>query len=93
MVLLQCLAPPAVFAADAGGKLPRTALGALAARMAPGEIRELATKNCNRDLFKMWYDWEADDIKKYGSQKMFTVICWNNDMKWDPVTLIREKKQ
>lgn len=72
--------------AIAGGQAPRTAIGVLAARMAPGELRELATENCTRDLFKMWYDREADDIKKYGSQKMFTIICWNNDMKWDPVT-------
>jgi hypothetical protein len=65
---------------------PQTELGKLAARMRPGEIKELPTKNCNHDLFKMWYDWEEADIKKYGSQKMFNVICWNNDMKWDPVT-------
>ena len=65
---------------------PVTEIGRLAATMAPGEVKELKTKNCNRDLFKMWYDWEEDDIKRYGSQKMFNIICWNNDMKWDPVT-------
>ena len=61
-------------------------LSKLAAGMKPGEVKELVTKNCNHDLFKMWYDWEEDDIKRYGSQKMFNIICWNNDMKWDPVT-------
>ncbi|MCH5373969.1 MAG: hypothetical protein JJ992_08335 [Planctomycetes bacterium] len=65
---------------------PETELGKLAAGMKPGEIRELATENCSRDLFKMWYDWEEEDIKRCGSQKMFDIICWNNDMKWDPVT-------
>jgi hypothetical protein len=63
-----------------------TELGRLAASIKPGEIEELITKNCDHGLFKMWYDWEEEDIKRYGSQKMFNVICWNNDMKWDPVT-------
>jgi len=71
---------------DAPTTRPETKLGNLAASMAPGEVRELETQNCNRDLFKMWYAWEEDDIKRYGSQKMFDIICWNNDMKWDPVT-------
>ncbi|MEX0701527.1 MAG: hypothetical protein WD069_05465 [Planctomycetales bacterium] len=66
------------------GAAPETAMGKLAASMRPGELKELGTNNCNHDLFKMWYDWEAGDIKKYGSQKMFNIICWNNDMKWDP---------
>jgi len=65
---------------------PETEMGKLAASMEPGEIKELETKSCNHDLFKMWYDWEEEDVKRYGSQKMFTIICWNNDMKWDPVT-------
>ena len=65
---------------------PDTELGRLAASMKPGEILKLATENCSRDLFKMWYDWEEEDIKRYGSQKMFDIICWNNDMKWDPIT-------
>jgi len=60
---------------------PVTELGRLAAGTEPGEIKPLETSNCNRDLFKMWYDWEEDDIKRYGSQKMFNIICWNNDMK------------
>ena len=79
----------------AGGALPaeaadaaeaQTEIGRLAARMQPGEVRELVTGNCNHHLFRTWYDWEEDDIKRYGSQKMFDIICWNNDMKWDPVS-------
>lgn len=81
LILALSLAAPA-----APAEAPQTELGKLAASMKPGEVRELPTKNCNHDLFKMWYDWEEDDIKKYGSQKMFNVICWNNDMKWDPRT-------
>ena len=50
-----------------------TELSRLAASMKPGEIKELKTGNCNHDLFKMWYDWEEDDIKRYGSQKMFNI--------------------
>jgi hypothetical protein len=73
-------------AGRADGGDAATEIGRLAARMEPGEVRELVTKNCNHHLFRMWYDWEEDDIKRYGSQKMFDVICWNNDMKWDPVT-------
>lgn len=30
-----------------------TELGRLAANIKPGEVKELATKNCNHDLFKM----------------------------------------
>lgn len=81
LILIPVVAGPALAAEPAP-----TELGKLAASMKPGEIRELPTKNCNHDLFRMWYDWEEDDIKKYGSQKMFNVICYNNDMKWDPVT-------
>jgi hypothetical protein len=84
-VLFLGLAAPAVLAAEPDAA-KQTDLGKLAASMKPGEVKELVTKNCNHDLFKMWYDWEEDDIKKYGSQKMFNIICWNNDMKWDPKT-------
>lgn len=72
--------------AQAAPPAPETEMGRLAAAMQPGEMRELPTKHCTRDLFRMWYDWEEDDIKRYGSQKMFDIICWNNDMKWDPGT-------
>jgi hypothetical protein len=84
--LVTVLFYPLAGAEEQAAVQPDTELGRLAASMKPGEIRELATENCSRDLFKMWYDWEEDDIKRYGSQKMFDVICWNNDMKRDPVT-------
>lgn len=81
LITILWLALPA-----AAAEPPQTELGKLAARMMPGEVKELATRNCNHQLFRMWYDWEEDDIKKYGSQKMFNIICYNNDMKWDPRT-------
>jgi hypothetical protein len=39
-----------------------TEIGKLAASMKPGDVKQLATKNCNRDLFKMWYDWEEEGL-------------------------------
>jgi len=85
-MLMALLSAGPALAGNAPAVRPPTKLGKLAASMAPGEVRKLETKNCNHDLFRMWYDWEEDDIKRYGSQKMFNIICWNNDMKWDPVT-------
>jgi hypothetical protein len=85
-VLLGVLWGASSGAAEKTAVEPVTEIGKLAGSMEPGEVRELETNNCNHDLFKMWYDWEEEDIKRYGSQKMFDVICWNNDMKWDPVT-------
>jgi hypothetical protein len=87
LVIALCVVP--CVSSDAGEKIaaqPATEIGRLAASMNPGDVKELVTKNCTRDLFKMWYDWEEEDIKRYGSQKMFDIICWNNDMKWDPVS-------
>jgi len=68
-----------VSAQQDGDATKQTAIGELAASMAAGQIKELDAKNRNHDLFKMWYDWEEEDIKRYGSQKMFNIICRNND--------------
>ncbi len=86
LLVATCCVCAAGAGQDVDAGRPATEIGRLAAGMKPGEVKELATRNCTHDLFKMWYDWEEDDIKRYGSQKMFDVICWNNDMKWDPVT-------
>jgi len=65
----------------------KTALGNLAASLQPGEMKELQTQGLDRGLLKSWYDWEEDNIKKYGSQKMFNIIAsWSHDACWDPVT-------
>jgi hypothetical protein len=70
-------------AAEPAKSKPLTEMGRLAAAMKPGEMKQLETKNYNRQLLKSWYDWEKN---LRGAHKGYSVISWSNDANWDPKT-------